>query len=72
VAQKKSWGALAASWLRLPSSRPGDPIKNIGDHLRALPLIKGKLGKSCVRHWSWAHTSLTASPGIRRAVSALD
>jgi hypothetical protein len=19
-----------------------------------LPLIKGKLGKSCVRHWAWA------------------
>jgi hypothetical protein len=47
VASPRKLRSCAASRLRLPSSRPGDPIRNIVDRLRTMPLIKGKLGKSC-------------------------
>jgi len=37
-------GSSAAPLDRMPSSRPGDPIRNIGDWLWPVPLITRKVG----------------------------
>jgi hypothetical protein len=43
-------GSTAAPAERLPSSGPGDPIRNIGVGVRARPLIKRKAGSVYPSH----------------------